>query len=173
MTSNTFARNVKMAVQAVICVVIAGCSKADKASYGLALAEARQTIPFAAQFDALFPDCIAVLERYTGQTGPTELNMATSLHERYVFSMEILVTLDKTRRRVIKHGQPIFQIVEIEEIDGRSILYDSSFQKGFSLDQWKILVDSNGDFKSIGIELEQNSSIPGFADMWRKQPTAF
>ena len=154
-------------------IVLSGCSNSSTVSYNVALKDAQTVIPFAVEFDTVFPESYSVLQRYTGTVGPSVFSMKTSIHDRYVFRLDIPVTLDNSRRKVIKYGEPAFQLVEVTEVSRKSILYNPKSQIRFGKVKWRTIFSENGDFNSIGVDLDNSNPVPGFADMWRKNPTAF
>jgi hypothetical protein len=62
-------------------------------------------------------------------------------------------------------SEPEFLVQELESVEALpGGVYDIRIKKEwrFSKAQWQALLDSNGDFRTIGIDLKKDSPVEGF-----------
>src|SRR5207244_6673245 len=90
--------------------------KKIQSDYEAALADATNSIPYAADFAQLFPGLRNTFSYYIGGAGPSSLNMERLLFERYQLTMGIPVTFDASRRKIRSFGEPEFLMQEIYEV---------------------------------------------------------
>ena len=157
----------------------ASAVKKIESDYNAALADARSSVPYAADFARLFPESLSYFSYYTGGVGPSSLNMETLLFDRYQLKMGVPVTFDATRRKVRSFGEPESVLLEYSEVkkirrmgsgpDGTPAASEN-LQLGKSGDrslnfgarEWMQVVEAHGDFSVIGFTLSTNRPAPGF-----------
>jgi hypothetical protein len=163
--------------------------KKMQSDYDAALADATNSIPYAADFARLFPGAASYFSYYIGGAGPSSLNTEVLFFDRYKLSMNIPVTFDATRRKVRSFGKPEWSLVEFSEVTKErrvgslgpvEILRSRTNPEGqrrFGAKEWKKIVEARGDFSAVGFPLITNSPAPGFEDLrkdWemrmKKQP---
>jgi hypothetical protein len=90
---------------------------------------------------------------------------------RYELVMTVDIRVDRRTSNVSKViGTPRFRLLEIESVEllsgGRaSISYRGSAQRQFGSVEWERVVDANGDFSVIGIEIEKSTPILNFDEL--------
>ncbi len=90
---------------------------------------------------------------------------------RYELVMTIDIRVDRRTSNVSKViGTPRFRLLEIESVEmlsgGRaSVSYRGSGQREFSSVEWERVVEANGDFSVIGIEIVKSTPIPNFGEL--------
>jgi hypothetical protein len=158
--------------------------KKIQSDYDAALADATNSIRYAADFARLFPGLRTGFSYYTGVVGPPTLRMEIYLFDRYELSMQIPVTFDEDRRKVRSFGQPEFVLQEISEVKKihkvgslgpvETLLVGRNGDRSlrFGAGEWKKVVEARGDFSIIGFTLVTNSPAPGFENLrknWERQ----
>jgi len=148
--------------------------KRMQSHYDAALADATNSIPYAADFVRLFPGAKSFLSYYTGVAGPSSLNTEIYLFDRYQLVMKIPVTFNQERDKIRGFGDPEFRLLEILKI-GRapngnlSIQYVAAGQRSFGAGDWKRVVAAGGNFSAIGYTCITNSPVPGLADLGKHE----
>jgi hypothetical protein len=155
--------------------------KTLQSDYGAALADAKKSILYAADFSRLFPGEFAGFSYYTGGAGPSSFYMEVLLFDRYELLMKVPVAFDASRRKVKSFGEPEFLLNEYSEVtksrkvgrgpDGNPVTVEN-LRPGKSGDrslrfgavEWRKVVEARGDFAVIGFPLITNSPAPGFED---------
>lgn len=125
----------------------------------------RRDIPFAAEFDRLYPGADHSIGYYTGTHGPPTWSSTVGLHGRYVLSCRCGITLNRTRTRVVAWGEPTFylkEVTRVQALDGGQTSISSGEQVKFGLGQWRKVVEADGDLRVLGIEVKTDSPVPGF-----------
>lgn len=148
-----------------------------QSDYDAALADATNSIPYAADFARLFPGLGNTFSYYIGGAGPSSLNMERLLFDRYQLTMTIPVTFDTSRRKIKNFGEPQFLLGEISEVtkehkvgslgpvEQLHIRFNPEGQRRFGAGEWKKIVEARGDFSAVGFPLITNSPAPGFEDL--------
>jgi hypothetical protein len=153
--------------------------KKIESDYDAALADARSSIPYAADFARLFPESLDYFSYYIGGVGRSSLNMETLLFDRYQLTMGVPVTFDASRRKVKSFGKPEFVLLEYSEVkkirrSGRgpdgSPSVSENLQLGksgdrslrFGAGEWMKVVEAHGDCSVIGFEIITNLPAAGF-----------
>lgn len=76
------------------------------------------------------------------------------------------IEVDRRTSTVVRViGSPRFRWLEIERIDlssGGSPGLSYGVQRDFTADEWRRVVEADGDFSVVGIELTTDSAIAGF-----------
>jgi hypothetical protein len=168
---------------AIGCLIVTGCmSTAEKpaeatldpaavallrSNYATALADATNSIPYAIDFVRLFRTSASFFSCYTGVVGPSILNMQSDFYDRYELTMQIPVTLDDTRRKVISFGEPQFTLLEISQVGKNAngqmhVSFSAEGLRRFGASEWNRIVDAGGDFSAIGCRFTTNRPVFGF-----------
>ena len=141
----------------------------DPPEYSKALNDALVNVPYARDFKKSFPLSRESFSSFTGKRGQPTLICMAGLYGRYVLRVDVEVTFDSSRTKVISYGDPIFCLVEVIGIsalpDGRVAITSKSI-KEFGEELWKAIVEHGGDFSSVGIELTKDDPVPGFDQHW-------
>ena len=138
--------------------------------YSPFLSQGRRAIPEIVEFERLFPNYKQA--SYSGEPecqGDNRWEFAAGLYGRYVLYMNIDITWGPSGT-IASHSEPQFRMLEVSSVSHSqswwssetSISYSSHHQKEFNLADWKKLVNSNGDFSDIGIELDKDHPIANF-----------
>src|SRR4051812_45955591 len=69
--------------------------KRTRSDYDAALTNATNTIPYAREFIALFPNVGAYFSYYIGSGDVSKLNMETLLFDRYKFTMSVPISFER------------------------------------------------------------------------------
>jgi hypothetical protein len=97
-------------------------------------------------------------------------NSEVGLHGRYVLTLQIPITFDVTRTKVVSYGQPNFYLKELSSItriaNGQTEIRYTRNQLRFGQEEWQHVVDQGGDLSILGIEIIPDRPIPGFAEQW-------
>jgi hypothetical protein len=143
-------------------------------SYDAALENALKTCQPAREFVRMYPDSIRWFEYYLPGSGSTALHLRAALHDRYVFSVRVPLTLDPQRERVATRGAPELYLLEVSSIspDGREMRYNTAFHRQLTPEDWQRLVAGGGDFSALDIELKTDTPVAGFRRMWSENPYA-
>lgn len=124
-------------------------------------------IPYAKQVDDLFGPAWHFTSNYQ-QPNLVEWCTETLFAGRYELHMRVQIKINKQTGKVLKVvGEPHFVVMEVTDIDGRSVTYDGDNHE-FGMDEWNSVVDKRGDFSSIGILLDDSNPVPGFTE-YRKR----
>ena len=122
------------------------------------------------EFNRLFPGADNRISYYTGAVGPTAWTSSIGLFRRYILKMHLSITLDNARTTVISNGPPTFYLYELPQItrakNGNPYIAINQLAT-FSADGWEQLMESKGDFRVLGFNLETNKPVDGFEDNWR------
>jgi len=137
--------------------------------YSNALNDALVNVPCARDFKKSFPLSRESFTSFTGKRGTPNLICMAGLYGRYVLRMDVEVTFDSSRTKVLSYGDPIFCLVEVIGIsplpDDRVAITSTSI-KEFGEELWKTIVEHSGDFSTVGIELRKDDPVPGFDQHW-------
>jgi hypothetical protein len=129
-----------------------------------------QMIPEAKQIDKLFGPAWHELSNYE-YPDIAEWQTDAFFGGRYELEMSVKVRIDRHSGKVTNVlGEPHFILLEIREIkDLREVGYDGNHQREFGADEWRRIVNANGDFNAIGIQLNQNRPLADF-EKYRAEP---
>jgi len=146
-----------------------GCNPEDqRQSYIKTIESARGAVPTALQIETFFPDTKHSITHYgIGNASTNTWHSVVYLYGRYRFHMNVQVKVDYENNTVEQIGQPKFMMYEYSkayDVYGDGIVYgaDVGTQSEFSLQQWNIILQNDGDFSSIGINLEKEKPIKDF-----------
>jgi hypothetical protein len=130
--------------------------------YFAGLREAQPSAPFVKQFSALFPTA-QITYRYFGTSKCPGFDANITLHGRYVLAMQLPVQFDDAGRKVTGYGDPQFYLLEMTKVDKTDGVVSISYgpQRVFGSKEWKKLVESNGDFNTIGWTMITDRPFPG------------
>ena len=150
----------------IICV--GGCfGKHDSAGHDGTVTFGEQNNKFVKQFDCLTPQIGKShwISYYDGYGGTPTWNSFARLHDRYKLTMQFKISLDRRGHKFKIDGQPHFIVNEVLAVDFRGVGEGTSVglgeQYSFGVGEWKTLVENDGDFSSIGIQLKKNSPVEG------------
>ena len=143
------------------------------ANYNKALKHATKTIPYAKEFATLYPGLVTSFTHYTGEYGASFFNADIGLYGRYILKMDVKVTFDKTRTKIVNYAEPEFSFVEVAKVGtaangNLTIEYNTSSARHFGLKEWKEIVKNNGDFSVLGIKIVTDKPFPGFENFWEQ-----
>jgi hypothetical protein len=80
--------------------------------YDQALESGLETIPYASEFNQFFPGSDNFISYYTGQAGEPIWNSKAGLYGRYILSLQVKITFDETRTKIIGLDDPQFYLSE-------------------------------------------------------------
>ena len=82
---------------------------------------------------------------------------------RYKLEMRVNVEVDRRSGNISKiTGEPRFMLCEVYDIEGRGVSY--KYWHEFGAEKWIKIVKAKGDFSVIGIHLDRDNPVPGFAE---------
>ena len=146
---------VMRALPLLAALMVAGCSDAPIGNYPKTISDGLTSVPFAAEFAALFPQARHTISYFTGEYGPPTWNSETGIANRYVLTMQIPVTLDRTACRVTSYGTPHFSLNEITAVsllpDGRRFMTSHGRNIEFGVSEWQSFRERRGDLSVFGI----------------------
>jgi hypothetical protein len=152
----------------------------------------RTTIPELQEFERLFPNYLCDLdfsESYfvidpngTGQNiaylepnSPVTWRLSAGLHKRYLLIMEIKLVfgkIDPQTREVLSpgsHEEPTFSLWEISSVSAPLVLFEQRYVstsrteiETFGVNEWRRLVEAQGDFTVLDIQLNQHATTANF-----------
>jgi hypothetical protein len=130
------------------------------------LADAQKSAPDVVEFVRLFP-AAKVNFRYFTDTGVPGFDVSADLYGRYEFQMQLPVVFDSAGRNVVGYGEPRFYLNEVSgvlrpKVGVPGISYDPLGHRQFGADDWKKIVISGGDFRTIGYLMKSNQPVEGF-----------
>jgi len=155
------------AVPMIAVLAISACSDSLK-NYDKTVSDGTASIPFAAQFEKLFPHSRHFITHYSGREGPQiTWNSHTGIADRYILTMQIPITVDRSAGRVTSFGAPKFYLNEVTDVsqlpDGRfKISYGRAIP--FGVPEWQSFCEKHGDLSVFGIALPA-PPIPRFSEI--------
>ena len=153
--------------------------KEIQSDYDAALADATNSIPYAADFARVFPGAWGSFSYFIGGAGASTFNLEVLLFDRYELTMKVSVTFKEGQRKIQSFGDPEFLLLEVSKVEkirkvgvrpdgspavAEQLSLSSNRQQRFGTAEWKKIVESGGDFSVIGFPLITNSPAPGFED---------
>lgn len=138
--------------------------------YERVLADGRKKIQPVREFQQIFPQGVHTITYFTGEIGDPNWNAKVGLYGRYVLTMKIPLTLSPIWRHIVSHGEPAFYLTEVDHIEqhGLSVVtYYGRLQLSFRTDEWKRVVNSNGDIRVLHSEIRVDQPVDGFVKAWR------
>jgi hypothetical protein len=145
-------------------MITAGCGlTSTMKDYKATVKSGGAAIPAAAQMEELFPEVDHFITHYGFDNKPKLWNSEAFFGGRYILTMQVMVDVDYTNRKVKQVGEPRFYLQEIQRIEG---IYHSYAGDGaeFGLEKWKQLFEAGGELSAIGFT-PKRSAVPGFAEM--------
>jgi len=151
-------------------ILLAGLNATDPA---VTVRSGRSTIPQVQQIETLFGPGDHFIagggDRFLpgGANGISQWSTDVYFAGRYHLVMWVEIEVDRRNSEVSRViGAPKFQIHEVEWVDMSggtpSISYRGSAQRDFSAADWGKVVEANGDFSVIGIQLRNDAPIQNF-----------
>jgi hypothetical protein len=130
-----------------------GCGSTENA-YRETHRSARTVLPVAVEMERLFGTADHFITHY-GFANQKEntWNTVVFFGQRYVLTMQVKIKVDYDNRKIAVVGDPFWILSEYVSIVGNSARFGKSFT--LSSEDWKTLYENNGDFASIGIELNR------------------
>jgi len=152
----------------------------------------RTTIRELREFERLFPKYLCELDctesnfviepngtganiAYLEPNSPVRWLLSAGLYKHYVLVMEIdivIAKVDPETREVISpgsHDEPTFSLWEISSVSAPLVLFEKRHAwtsrkriKTFGLNEWRRLVEAQGDFAVLEIQLKQNAPVADF-----------
>ena len=142
----------------------------SKLRYATLDAADRNKIPFLKDFLTLYPNAIVRYLSFAKADFPS-LSVNTTLHDRYQFNLRVPVRYSKDNKEIIGYGEPICHLLEIISVTPRDDgaggveLHGTKagdLQEHFGLQNWDKLVESKGDFSTLGFKLKVTNPVPNF-----------
>ncbi len=153
----------------------------------------KQTIPELRDFDRLFPNYTYELshdlpfnmnnlknEYVFDPNSSGKLELMAGLDNQYLLVMDVEIVfayIEPGTGKVLYPGsnkEPKFSLWLVDEVSVPWTIFEERFAhpykrsfKKLSSEEWKRLVDANGDFSAIGINLDKNSPVPNFKYAYR------
>jgi len=108
---------------------------------------------------------------------PVKWRLSAGLHKRYLMVMEtdiIFAKMDPETKEAItpgSHDEPVFSLLEVRSVSihPRFVLFGERFVstdrkklKTFTTEEWQNLVQADGDFSVLRIELKKNDPVRNF-----------
>jgi hypothetical protein len=152
----------------------------------------RTTIPQLPEFERLFPNYLCDMEHtiskfifdpnnkrdniaYLEPNSPVRWCLTAGLHKRYLLVMEIdliFAEVDPETEEIISpgsHDEPVFSLWEVIFVEVPLKLFGERYPstsarkiKTLTAGEWMKLVQADGDFSVLGIELNKDDPIPNF-----------
>lgn len=152
----------------------------------------RTTIPQLQEFERLFPNYLCIIDHatsnfiidpnnnrdkiaYLDPNSPVRWRLTAGLHKRYLLVMEIdliFAEVEPETEEIISpgsHDEPVFSMWEVifVEVPLRLFVkrYTSTYRekiKTLTADEWMKLVQADGNFDALGIELKKDNPVPNF-----------
>ena len=145
----------------VSCSCPSAPSPSSMRSYDAAVEDAKKSVPYARDFLRLFPEAYIGFSQYSGELGRPELHMETTLYGRYILTLQVPVTFDQSRTHVVDYAEPFCAIAEVVDVSGPMVTFDPNGYVELDKAEWATLVDSDGDFKAIGLSLTTDEPVRG------------
>ena len=142
----------------------------SKLRHGLLDAADRKKIPYLKDFLTLYPDSIVRYLSFADADFPS-LSVNATLHGRYQFNLRVPVRYSEDSAKIMGYGEPRCHLLEIDSVTprddgaGGTELQGTSggdLQKHFGLKDWNKLVESKGDFSTLGFRLEVDKPVLNF-----------
>ena len=136
----------------------------------VAMRDAQATVPLVKEFLGIFP-AAEVQPKYLTLSGVSGFEAIVSLHQRYELSMRLLVHFDYGTTSIVGYEEPRFTLHEVKSVTtnktGRAeLVFNPAAERSFGSNEWRKIVESHGDFGSIGYAMETNQPMAGFKD-WK------
>lgn len=152
----------------------------------------RTTIPQLPEFERLFPKYLCNFDysiskviidpndkrdniAYLDPNSPLPWCLSAGLHKRYLLIMKIDIVyakIDPETEEIISpgsHDEPVFNLREVTFVEAPLKLFGGRYTSAYheevktlAADEWKKLVQADGDFRVLGIELKKDDPIPNF-----------
>jgi hypothetical protein len=143
-------------------------------NYDAVIASAVQNFPYALEFQRLFPNAEHAIVNAKRQFEPAgwtpvlEWISRGHLYDRYV--VWLVVAIDVGQENAIRELEKAdVYVVQVEEVEGSKGSEGASWQfdwAEFEEGDWKQLVESGGDFASVGLEMNTEEPVADFAKFW-------
>jgi hypothetical protein len=164
-------------------LALVSCNKADRSTqlnettktnmsdYDFAIQSGVHGDSYPGEFNQLFPNAVNGISYYTGVVGNPQWNSKAHLFRRYVLKMQLNITLDSTRTKIVSTGPPSLYLYEFTAITFRSNgtpKIQGRQLATLSSDNWRRLFAAHGDFQTLGITIETNKPVENFEATWER-----
>jgi len=132
------------------------------------LSRALATAPYLVDVKKMFPRSSLTFRNFTATGG--DIIIESVVNDRYYLTIHFPAAFAADNKSVTSYGEPGFQLNEITLVnpeDGRLHELHYGEQIRFGKDEWKRVVDANGDFMAAGIKLRQNDPVAGIEYVWK------
>jgi hypothetical protein len=137
-------------------------------NYKKAVKSGFKMIPEAMQIEKLFGEADHFIS-YSGPGVRQDWNTEVFFRGRYTLTMQVDVKTEPAGAEFSKVtsvvGEPKFFLHEVSKVTlspSGSVETDFSKEWKFGLNDWKKLVDANGDFSAIGITIKKDQPVENF-----------
>ncbi|MDA7951518.1 MAG: hypothetical protein MPJ24_08525 [Pirellulaceae bacterium] len=162
-------RNIFFQASLIFLCLLTGCGRHDAVGYKKSVLYGEKTSKLVKDFKNISGENEVTnrISYYDGYGGSPTWNSKTKLHGRYIFTMRFPITINRWTKEFVRSGDPGFYIHEVIEVEfSKPDKYASRTRYGkqfiFSMDEWNKLVEKNGDFSEINIDLITDSPIDNF-----------
>ncbi|HKX60523.1 MAG TPA: hypothetical protein VJS65_01745, partial [Verrucomicrobiae bacterium] len=140
-----------------------GCTNEVREAEAAAIATAMKH-PASAEFRGLFPLNAAMITTLDRKNTPPKFIFEGIVHGRYLITMVLPLTVDRSTLHVSAVATPSFILQEFVSIDftggGNESSYNSDAERRFDIKEWQRLVLSGGDLSVLGIKPITNAPLP-------------
>jgi hypothetical protein len=135
--------------------------------YRLAVADGKAAIAAVRELVQIWPDARHSITHYTGEAGPTFWQSHVPLYGRYVLSVQIPITIDRGRGKVVGSGDPVFILEEIAGVKFDPATREETITQGdvnvtFGKAEWSKVVRAKGALDVLGVKIRKESPVTGF-----------
>jgi len=137
----------------------------------------RTNIPELKEFEQLFPKYRLEFYHKTNPPDNTvKWELVAGIYKRYLFVMQVDIVyaeVDPKTGEVITHGsheEPTFSLWEVSPISTPYVIFGRRWAysphrkqiKSFDVTEWNRLVEADGDFEALGIQLKKDAPVKDF-----------
>jgi hypothetical protein len=152
------------------CCAVAGCRRFDEASYRQLVQSGFGVVPFANDFERLWPDAYHTIGSGEFADGSRQWNSEALFAGRYWLHAVAHVRVSADQKQILSmDAGPRFILHEIEAVNRESGSFSTTFRNQWEFDHgsWSKVVDADGDFSVIGIQLDLSHPVPDFEEYKR------
>ena len=155
-----------LSVAVISSLCVPACTKAiDPEGYKQAVKSGFSKIPEALQIEGVFGEADHFIT-YSGANIPKDWHTEVFFAGRYSLTMQVEVTTDSGFSKIMEvKGRPRFYLQEVGMVDiTPSGSVETSFlnEWKFSSEDWKKIIEANGDLSVIGIPIKHNDPVKNF-----------
>ena len=121
------------------------------------------------QFQSLFVNTDYQLINIT-DNGNSEYSVCgtTGLYDKYWIVLYLTIELNDKRNGIISYSDPVIYLKEVNSINGRKVISSNSWCIKNKL--WQVVVNNEGDFSSIGLDLIKDNPVDNFELIYNFSP---